>query len=67
MRDKSITLAGAGLAGSLLAVYLARRGFRVTVYERRKDMRRANISEGRSINLALAAYGRCATSACTRR
>ncbi len=57
MRDKSITLAGAGLAGSLLAVYLARRGFRVTVYERRQDMRRANISEGRSINLALANRG----------
>jgi kynurenine 3-monooxygenase len=33
-----ITLIGAGLAGSLLAIYLARRGFRVDVYERRPDM-----------------------------
>ncbi|MDE2070333.1 MAG: FAD-dependent monooxygenase [Gammaproteobacteria bacterium] len=52
-----ITLIGAGLAGSLLANFLARRGFRVTVYERNPDMRRHAIAAGRSINLALAHRG----------
>jgi kynurenine 3-monooxygenase len=50
-------IAGAGLAGSLLAVYLARRGMDVVVFERRPDMRRERISAGRSINLALANRG----------
>ncbi|MGH8378077.1 MAG: FAD-dependent oxidoreductase, partial [Gammaproteobacteria bacterium] len=54
---REITLVGAGLAGSLLAIFLARRGFRVTVYERQPDMRRYEISAGRSINLALAHRG----------
>ena len=52
-----ITLAGAGLAGSLLAIFLARRGHRVTVLERRPDPRKAGASGGRSINLALANRG----------
>jgi kynurenine 3-monooxygenase len=52
-----ITLIGAGLAGSLLAIYLAKRGFKVDVYERRPDMRKTKISAGRSINLALSARG----------
>lgn len=52
-----IVLVGAGPVGSLMALYLARRGFHVTVYERRPDMRRVDISAGRSINLALANRG----------
>jgi kynurenine 3-monooxygenase len=52
-----ITLVGAGLAGSLLAVFLARRGFPVMIFERRPDLRRVEISAGRSINLALANRG----------
>ena len=36
-----ITLVGAGLAGSLLAIFLARRGYRVTLLERRLDPRKA--------------------------
>ena len=55
-RDQ-ITLIGAGLAGSLLAVFLARRGFDVEVYERMPDMRRHALPAGRSINLALAHRG----------
>ena len=51
------TILGAGLAGSLLAVFLARRGFAVTLYERLPDMRRQDIPAGRSINLALAHRG----------
>ncbi|MGH8278346.1 MAG: FAD-dependent oxidoreductase [Gammaproteobacteria bacterium] len=54
---KAITMVGAGLAGSLLAVFLARHGLRVTVYERNSDMRRQTIPAGRSINLALAHRG----------
>jgi kynurenine 3-monooxygenase len=52
-----VTLLGAGLAGSLLAVFLARRGHAVTVYERLPDMRKHEIPAGRSINLALAHRG----------
>jgi len=56
-RAAPVTLIGAGLAGSLLAVFLARRGHAVTVYERLPDMRRYDIPAGRSINLALAHRG----------
>jgi kynurenine 3-monooxygenase len=52
-----INIIGAGLAGSLLAILLARRGLDVTVYERRSDPRGADPDGGRSINLALAARG----------
>ena len=55
--EKHIALIGAGLAGSLLAIFLARRGLRVSVYERQPDMRRHEIPAGRSINLALAHRG----------
>jgi kynurenine 3-monooxygenase len=57
MTAKDITLVGAGLVGSLLAVSLARRGYAVTIYERRPDLRQAKISAGRSINMALANRG----------
>jgi kynurenine 3-monooxygenase len=52
-----VNIIGAGLAGSLLAILLGKRGFKVTVYERRPDPRRAVVDGGRSINLALAARG----------
>ena len=55
--EKRIVISGAGLAGSLLAVMFARRGFEVTLYEKRGDMREQEMSAGRSINLALAARG----------
>ncbi len=55
--QQTITLIGAGLVGSLLAVLLAKRGIRVELYERRSDMRKEDISAGRSINLALANRG----------
>lgn len=53
----AITLIGAGLVGTLLATLLAQRGFPVTVFERRRDPRRAGFIGGRSINLALAERG----------
>jgi len=52
-----VNIVGAGLAGSLLAILLAKRGFAVTVYERRADPRLGPVDRGRSINLALAARG----------
>ncbi len=57
MPAREVTIAGGGLAGALLALLLARRGHRVTVYERRPDPRAAAAESGRSINLALAARG----------
>jgi kynurenine 3-monooxygenase len=55
--DRPVNVVGAGLAGALLAVLLARRGFAVEAYERRVDPRDAASERGRSINLALAARG----------
>jgi kynurenine 3-monooxygenase len=55
--NSSVTIVGAGLTGPLLALMLARRGFQVTLYERRPDPRGGDAEAGRSINLALAARG----------
>ena len=55
-QDK-IAVVGAGLAGCLLACYLARRGYAVEVYERRPDPRTGTPERGRSINLALSERG----------
>lgn len=52
-----VVIVGAGQAGALLAIYLARQGHNVTVYESRPDLRRVDIDAGRSINLALATRG----------
>ncbi|MBT1701272.1 FAD-dependent oxidoreductase, partial [Fulvivirgaceae bacterium PWU4] len=35
--QKNIAIVGAGLVGSLLAIYLARRGHKITVFERRHE------------------------------
>src|SRR5687767_15681159 len=52
-----VIIVGAGLAGSLLAIYLARRGIDVYVFEARGDMRLEEMAAGRSINLALSDRG----------
>jgi kynurenine 3-monooxygenase len=52
-----ILIVGAGLAGSLLALMLSRRGFAVTVIEKRPDLRKAYEKDHRSINLALSHRG----------
>lgn len=57
-----LTVVGAGPVGSLLSIVLAQKGFQVEVYERRPDLRKVNISEGRSINLALSTRGLFALS-----
>lgn len=52
-----VAIVGAGLAGSVLAAQLGRRGIPVDVYERRPDPRVAGAERGRSINLALSTRG----------
>ena len=54
---KDIAIVGAGLVGSLLSIFLSKRGYAVNVYERRPDMRKEKMSAGRSINLALSDRG----------
>ena len=54
---KEATIIGAGLVGSLLSIYLSKRGYAVKIFERRSDMRKENMSAGKSINLALSDRG----------
>jgi len=56
-QGQKVLVVGAGPAGCVLAAMLARRGFAVTVLEKRPDMRQHAIPGGRSINLALAERG----------
>lgn len=54
---EKIAIIGSGLVGSLEAILLAKRGYEVHVFERRHDLRKANLIGGRSINLALSNRG----------
>jgi len=54
---KKALVIGGGLVGSLQAANLSRKGYEVEVYERRNDIRTAEISAGKSINLALSTRG----------
>jgi len=56
-KQESILIIGAGLCGSLLALRLGQRGFNVRVIEMRQDLRKVDISAGRSINLAFSNRG----------
>lgn len=56
-QETSILIIGAGLCGSLLALRMAQRGYIVAVYEMRPDLRKTDISAGRSINLAFSDRG----------
>lgn len=55
--ESHVVIAGAGLVGALLASQLGKRGYRVTLCERRPDPRAAGFIGGRSINLALSCRG----------
>ncbi|MCU0437961.1 MAG: FAD-dependent monooxygenase [Raineya sp.] len=52
-----VCIIGGGLAGSLLSIYMARRGYDVEVFEKRSDSRLKGYEGGRSINLALSHRG----------
>ncbi len=56
-RNVQVAVIGGGLVGSLLAIFLAKRGLKVHVFERRPDMRKEEIGAGRSINLAVSTRG----------
>lgn len=55
---RCVSIAGAGLAGTLLAIRLADHGFNIKLYERFPDPAQEAVPSGRSINLALAERGR---------
>jgi kynurenine 3-monooxygenase len=57
MNQRQFTIVGCGLAGTLMACYLAKAGHRVDIYEKRPDPRRTVPERGRSINLALSVRG----------
>lgn len=54
---RHIGIIGAGLVGALLSIYLAKRGYKVSIFEKRNDVRETDTDEGRSINLALSTRG----------
>merc|ERR1712115_585720 len=57
MEGKVVAVVGAGLVGALEAVYLAKRGAEVHLYEYREDIRTMEHVPGRSINLAMSVRG----------
>lgn len=54
---KEVTIAGAGLTGTLLSILLAKQGYSVRLYERNKDPRTSFVKGGKSINLTLCKRG----------
>ncbi|MFD0989700.1 FAD-dependent oxidoreductase [Mariniflexile jejuense] len=56
-KQQNILIIGAGLCGSLLALRMGQRGYNVSVYEKRPDLRQVNLDSGRSINLAFSDRG----------
>jgi len=54
---KKIGIVGSGLVGSLQAILMAKKGYDVTVFENRPDLRKAKLIAGKSINLALSDRG----------
>ncbi len=56
MKEHAVVV-GAGLVGSLQALLLAKKGYKVDVYEGRGDIREVDFIGGRSINLALSNRG----------
>lgn len=55
-KNKDIAIAGAGLVGTLLGIYLKKKNINVTVFDRSDDIRKIKFS-GRSINLAISTRG----------
>jgi kynurenine 3-monooxygenase len=55
--EQKISILGAGLVGSLLSILLQKKGYKVSVFERRDDMRNLSMSAGKSINLAMSVRG----------
>jgi len=56
-KKDTILIIGAGLCGSLLALRLGQRGYKVSIMEKRPDLRKVAQDAGRSINLAFSTRG----------
>jgi kynurenine 3-monooxygenase len=56
-KQENISIVGSGLVGSLLAIYMAKRGHQVQVFDRRPDIRKMKVVQGKSINLAMSDRG----------
>ena len=52
-KNKRFAIIGGGLVGSLLAIFLKRRGINAVVFEKRGDIRKDDVDGGRSINLII--------------
>ena len=57
LAGKKISIVGGGLVGSLLSLYLTKQGAKVSVFDKREDLRLDQNLAGRSINLALSNRG----------
>jgi len=57
MAQRTFTVVGGGPVGALLAISLARHGYKVGLYEGRPDSRQTSIYQGKSINIALSDRG----------
>ena len=57
MHRKKVTIVGAGLVGALWSVFLAKRGYQIQLFDKRKDIRLEKVAAGKSINLALSDRG----------
>ena len=57
MKGSTFTVVGGGPVGTLLAISLARHGYKVGLYEGRPDSRKTSIYQGKSINIALSDRG----------
>lgn len=56
-QKEHILIIGAGLCGSLLGLRMVQRGYKVTLMEKRPDLREIHQDAGRSINLAFSDRG----------
>src|SRR5437899_372692 len=54
---EKIIIVGAGLVGSVLSVFLAKKGYKVDIYEHKPDPRATDFTSLRSINLTLCERG----------
>ncbi|KPM09688.1 kynurenine 3-monooxygenase-like protein [Sarcoptes scabiei] len=60
VKETKVAVVGGGLVGSMMACFLAKRGYKVELFEMRKDPRKSEHVAGKSINLALSERGRSA-------
>lgn len=58
--SQTVAIIGGGLAGSLMSLMLAQKGFNVKLYEGRENFLGSTQKAGRSINLGLSFRGLCA-------